>query len=564
MAKAFTVSEPSDEAEEIVFNLLKNNLSDDFYILNNKSFRRYLNGKQKDFEIDIIILSKQTGIMIIEVKGYNENDKKWYKYDADGNFIFEKDPFRQARDNCYAYTEFLSEEFYNNIKLDNLNFTYSYAVVFPFDNFIGLKNHNQNCLVKDDLENDLQEKIIALAGPSNGKNKEIDNLWKKLSRKIERDSDFRLFIDQFNNRLISQSEEQFKIFKKFNRGIINGRPGTGKTILAIQKAKQLAKEGHRVLLVCHNRALGNFLKYNLNIIGSISDTENPNIRTVIWCDFMEEKLTGLNDDTASGNTEKGTDYYHFTLPERFIERINDMSWRPTAIIADEGQNFSKSPYIALKKFIDGDGKSPFIIFYDQRQNIYQGDITEMASDLFLQDFNDRQNLNESYRLTKNLMEYLEAKIPDIGMMTFREKLGRNFSEAKEYTYKNDIDQFATVKEIITELKAKNLNGKNFVILSFKSSTKEDLIWEEFRVDNMRTIFGPDENKIISDIGEDEILIYSIGKFIGLEADAVILVDLPSQSELFQNPDSTSARKFVLGATRAKLYLYCLFRDLKQE
>lgn len=557
MARAFTVSEPSDEAEEIVFNQLKNNLSDDFYILNNKSFRKYLNGRQKDFEIDIIVLSRQTGIMIIEVKGYNKNGSKWFRYDADGNFLFEKDPFRQARDNCYAYTEFLSEEFYNNIKLDNLNFTYSYAVAFPFDNFTGLKNQYKNCLVKSDFGNDLQETIVNLAGPSKGKNEEIDNLWKKLSRKIERDSDFRLFIDQFNHKLVSQSEEQFKIFKKFNRGIINGRPGTGKTILAIQKAKQLAKDGHRVLLVCHNRALGNFLKYNLK---NSAETESMDIRTEIWCDFMENNLSSPGDETASGNIEKGTDYYHFTLPERFIERINEMEWRPTAIIADEGQNFSRHPYIALKKFIDEDANNPFIIFYDNRQNIYQGDITEMASDMFLNDFSERQNLNESYRLTKNLIEYLEHKIPDVGMMTLREKLGENFSEAKEYTYESDRDQFSTVTEIISELKSKNLNGKNIVILSFKSTTKEDLIWEEFNVPDMRTIFGPDENKIISDIGEDEILIYSIGKFIGLEADAVILVDLPSQSELFSDPDSIAARKFVLGATRAKLYLYCLFRE----
>jgi hypothetical protein len=557
MAKAFTVSEPSDEAEEIVYNQLKNNLSDDFYILNNKSFRKYLNGRQKDFEIDIIILSRQTGIMIIEVKGYNKNDSKWFKYDDEGNFIFEKDPFRQARDNCYAYIEFLSGEFYNNIKLDNFNFSYSYAVAFPFDNFTGLKNQYKNCLVKSDFSNELQETIVNLAGPTDGKNKGIDNLWKKLSRKIERDSDYRLFIDQFNNKLISQSEEQFKIFKKFNRGIINGRPGTGKTILAIQKAKQLAKDGHRVLLVSHNRALGNFLKYNLK---NSSDTESMDIRTEIWCDFMENSLSSLGDETVSGNSLKGTDYYHFTLPEKFIERINEMDWRPTAIIADEGQNFSKSPYIALKKFIVGDENNPFIIFYDNRQNIYQGDITEMASDMFLNDFSERQNLNESYRLTKNLMEYLEEKIPDVGMMTLREKLGENFSEAKEYTYENDRDQFATVTEIISELKSKNLNGKNIVILSFKSTTKEDLIWEEFNVPDMRTIFGPDESKIISDIGEDEILIYSIGKFIGLEADAVILVDLPSQSELFSHPDSIAARKFVLGATRAKLYLYCLYRE----
>lgn len=127
--------------------------------------------------------------------------------------------------------------------------------------------------------------------------------------------------------------------------MIKGRPGTGKTILAIQKAKQLARKGHKVLLVCHNKALGNYLKYNIE---SSSESEMNNIRAEVWCDFMDETLINMKDEIAASNIEKKYQYYHFTLPERFIERIDDLDWRPTAVIVDEGQNFSKNHILHYK------------------------------------------------------------------------------------------------------------------------------------------------------------------------------------------------------------------------
>lgn len=556
MAKVFSISDPPNYAEKIVLNKFRNNLSDEFYILNNKSFRR----KLIPFEIDLLLLSSLTGIMVIEVKGYNKYEDKWVKTDKNGNFIFKKDPFEQAKKTLFHFTKYLSEEYYQNIPLEALNFSYSYAVAFPLAEFKGIKNQHKECIVSNDFNKNIQEKIIKLAGSVSGKNKDILSLWKKLSRKVEKDSDFRLFIDEYNNKLIRQSEEQFKIFKKFDRGLIKGRPGTGKTILAIQKTKQLAQNGHKVLLVCHNRALGKYLKYNFN---KYSDS---NIRAVVWCDYMDELLCNPGDDNSANTQIKDYKYYHFTLPDRFSERINEINWRPTAVIVDEGQNFSKKPYQALQKYIEGDDQNPFIVFYDSEQNLYQGKVTEMASDIFLDEFrsNQSQNLNQSYRLTKNIIDYLEEKFPDIGLVTQNDNIDKYLSNAKEFEYEDESDQFIIVSEILKELKEKKISGKNLVILSFRSSTEEELIWKNFSVKDMKTVYGPDGNIILTDINENELLIYSVGKFIGLEADAVIMVDLPSKSYLFTYPESSDARKFILGATRAKLNLYCLFKKESKQ
>lgn len=557
MAKVFSVSEPVNNAERIVMNQLKKNLSNDFYLLNNRSFQMFVNGKLRDFEIDFLLLSRKTGIMTIEVKGYNKHDNSWFKTDESGNIRFNKDPFQQAGNNCYEFAKYLSNEYFQGIPLENLKLSYCWSVIFPLDNFDGIKNLHKNCLVKKDLNSNLQQTLVKLAGPTDGKNNDIEKLWKRLSQKIECDSDYRLFVDMYNERLVNQSEQQFKIFKKFDRGLIRGRPGTGKTILAIQKAKQLAEKGHRVLLVCHNRALGKYLKHNLLGFNEMSAN---NIKAEVWCDFMDETLMSMRDEVAVFSSNKDYHYYHFELPDRFIERIDDLEWRPTAIVVDEGQNFSKKPYIALQKYLDGDQNNPFLVFYDPGQDLYQGKVTERASKIFLDEFKENESLNESYRLSKNIVDYLEKKFPDIDIMTFNEKLEKHLSEAREFSYENEKDQFLIVEKIIKELKEKKFGGKNIVILSYKSSTNERLYWRDFNIESMKTIYGPDENKIFSDVKDDEILVYSIGKFIGLEADAVIMVDMPTKDSVFSDPDSEEARRFILGATRAKLYLYCLFKE----
>lgn len=558
MAKVFSVSEPSNNAERIVFDELRKNLSNDFYLLNNRSFQDYVSGSLRDFEIDFIILSRQTGIMTVEVKGYNERDTKWFKRDENGSLVFKKDPFAQAKNNCYTFVKFLSKEYYNDVPLEWLKFSYCWTVVFPLENFRGLKNQHKNCIEKTDLNKNLQQTIVKLAGTTEGKNKDIEKLWQKLSQKIEFDSDYRLFVDSYNEKLIRQSEEQFKIFKKFDRGLISGRPGTGKTILAIQKAKQLADRGYKVLLVCHNRALGKYLKYVLNY-GSAAASDN--IRAEVWCDYMDRLLTDRNDEVAIQIGEKDYKYYHFILPERFMNIVQELEWRPTAVIVDEGQNFSKEPFRALQKYVVDYEKNPFVVFYDSEQNLYQGDVTERASDIFLNEFDKdkSESLNESYRLTKNIVEYLEHKFPDLGLMTFKEKLERHLSEAVGFHYDSNEDQYRIINKIISQLRAKKLTGKNVVILTYLSHSDERFHWRALNVDKMKTVIGPDENKILQDVDDDELLIYSVGRYIGLEAEAVILVDLPPESKIFGNAESEEAKKFILGATRSKLYLYCLFK-----
>ena len=80
--------------------------------------------------------------------------------------------------------------------------------------------------------------------------------------------------------LVRLTEEQFDILEilcAFPRVGVSGGAGTGKTLVAMERARRLAAEGRRVLLLCYNRGLAAYLKpradgFTVSTFHSLCDT----------------------------------------------------------------------------------------------------------------------------------------------------------------------------------------------------------------------------------------------------------------------------------------------------
>lgn len=107
------------------------------------------------------------------------------------------------------------------------------------------------------------------------------------------------------------SEEQFRVLDQMGgnpRLLIDGLAGTGKTLLAIETARRAVESGRRVLFVCYNRLLGEWLRSETAALG-------PACRTTTIHEFMQSIVGTARD------SEVAYDYWESELPERVFDAL---------------------------------------------------------------------------------------------------------------------------------------------------------------------------------------------------------------------------------------------------
>lgn len=224
-------------------------------------------------ELDFVIVSSK-GIYVIEVKGggISCRDGIWYFEDRRGNFHHSSEgPFQQARSGMYSLRNQLLKRL-SEFELNKL--VMGYGVAFPDCNF--------------DIEGLEWDKELILDATSNSKDgieKYLTNLekyWhKKFDQRRENGSQntvldivrimrpsfdlaksLQVQAEEIESRMISLTDEQYSrldIIEHYERILIEGGAGTGKTLLAINEAKKQAYKNKKVLLVCFSPVLANFL-----------------------------------------------------------------------------------------------------------------------------------------------------------------------------------------------------------------------------------------------------------------------------------------------------------------
>ena len=61
-------------------------------------------------------------------------------------------------------------------------------------------------------------------------------------------------------RLTEEQKHDFEVLRGFRRALVTGGAGTGKTVLAVARARQLSADGFAPILVCYNELLGELLR----------------------------------------------------------------------------------------------------------------------------------------------------------------------------------------------------------------------------------------------------------------------------------------------------------------
>ena len=505
--------------EDVMFEALKS-LPDSCMVFHSFRLTDVKDGILKESETDFIIFDRERGILCLEAKAgaVAFRDGRWMY--GNGAPMRSGGPFRQAAANKWKLMELIG-----NSRLGYLTerIKFLHGVWFPslsdeqIDEIdMPPEADRRIVLGSEALSNPgtYIERLFALDVPAGIATDISDAEFRALVREILCPK-FNIFpppgfdVDLKHavfHRMLDEQSGILNFLTEQRSAVVNGTAGTGKTMIAVEKAVRHAADGERVLFLCYNSELKKFLALHY---------ANPLI-DFMTLDGYVCRLCGVSVSDYGRAERKLKDFAAFG------------SFPYDHVIVDEGQDFGRDAVenAGLLQLLrdavltDPDSKSSFYVFYDRLQTVQSDRIPD-----FIRNAECRLTLHKNCRNTENICRTATSLLPECG----RSEILRGIAGkipcihfCGEETYFNALD------DVIGGLRRDGID--DIVILTLSMETDS-------------IVSGAVRN---GSYGECRFM--SCRKFKGLEADAVILVDFTERTV------TDDAMLFYVGASRARIRL----------
>lgn len=380
------LAELPSQAEAKVYRAFRDGLPRDFVVFFQVGWiLRREEEQAKDGETDFVICHPDLGYVCVEVKGggvgFDSSSGDWFSVDRHRNKHAINNPVSQALKAKYSIRSKLNEhQRWRDLSLANV--LRGHAVFFPD---VG----DANALSRSDMppaligcSRDLQDvkawvdAVFAYWGNDASGFTSIGRRGVDVFREVfARSFEVAPLIssqlaDQEARRLIL-TKDQIRVLdflRSRRRVAVSGGAGTGKTVLALEKARRLASEGFRTLLTCYNRQLADHLS------SLCSGTQNLDVMSFHQlCHRQVERAnraSGRDLVSEAKVTYPGKDLFEVQLPNALGYSLEILPDRYDAIVCDEGQDFREEFWVPLELLLSDYDRSPLYVFYDDNQNLY--------------------------------------------------------------------------------------------------------------------------------------------------------------------------------------------------
>ncbi|WP_309132605.1 NERD domain-containing protein [Brevibacterium sp.] len=353
------------DAEAVVWKALCEQLPEDATLVHSQR----LTGHDKDVEIDVLLLWPGVGIAVIEVKGgrVGVEDGTWITQDGRGHRNrLRVSPVEQAMIAKHTLIDYLRP------RVSALPGPISHLAVLPYTQLPGdwdqpdaPRRHLADATQLDSLAGVVSSLLRFDFDPDRHDiTAPHEYVLKNLRRTNRAVENVRLRAVTIENRADALTQEQTKlirILRHQNRAEISGGAGSGKTYLALMKARALTQSGAKVALMCYSRGLGRFLQ----------------LFTAQWPEEDRPAFVGLFHDMpvlwgAAEGSDDDSEYWEQNLPKKLKDLADERPRRELfdAIVIDEGQDFSLLWWEAVQSCLRNQVEGTLYVFTDERQRIF--------------------------------------------------------------------------------------------------------------------------------------------------------------------------------------------------
>lgn len=490
--------------EREVYKKLKE-LPNDYYVFYSLEWLDMENGKFSFGEGDYIIYHPKKGILVMEIKAGSIEaiDRKIYQINGKTGEKKVIKPLEQARRTKYK----LDKEIYNQCPVQVVTCFVSIESradikELPLD-------YDKNIILTKYELNNIEESLS-----------KVYNFYKMSSKEILKDTILRILNPKFNaiekmknmievdDRIFIQMTEEQKRILDFledeKEATIMGGAGTGKTILAVEKARRLKE---KTLFLCYNKFL----------ISELKRKYGEELKNV---EFMSLKslINRVDNDLKLLSYDQNFEYKN--------------------IVIDEGQDFTTKQLESLYNVVkERDGI--FYLFYDQNQLINKNTSKENWKEPVNK---SKLKLTVNCRNTKKIAYFSYECIVDKGDVIVNSKLPGKKINFNLVENKEEI--LPIIERILSNYSKEDIRASDIVLLSLKSK-------ENSTLDKIKKIGNYEISTEM--IEDDKILNTTVRKYKGLESKIVIMYDF--DEEVLNTSDSYNL--FYVGSSRAVHILHVI-------
>ncbi len=504
-------------------------------------------GPPHDAEADLVVLHPEHGLLVIEVKGgepSRDASGRWYA----GGRVLDRSPFEQAEAGKHDLVRAIEAlpEWPSGVPMRA-----GHAVAFPHADLGSLPRGH--ALLGPDVDRAIVLDAAAFESPS-ATRAALDRAWQlwtadgskgarldpallaRVEEYLAPTVSLRLLVrrevDAAKGRLVAASRAQLQVLntaKALRRVAVVGPAGSGKSLVAVEKARRLAREGWRTLYLCYNAPLAT------SVLREVADDDlAPDRRPVVHtfhglCETLG-RAAGTLPPKPEGSGAALSDWFA-RLPGALDDAIDRLPGeRFHAIVVDEGQDFELGWLQSLEFLFQTPEDGVLWVFHDPGQALYRDDVVgKVAGMAALSMAEDLRSPAPVARLAAHFYHGPETPVP-------------YGSEGAEPVLEAAPPGYATVDAVRRHLHRlvhqEGVRSWDVAVLS-GTSTAKSLVWRQHTFGNLQlwngavdvlgTSLGYAADEVPEEPKDDVVVLFeTVRRFKGLERAVVIVCELPEE------------------------------------